>query len=75
MKLDDVQVLADVPRFHAKQTPDRAAMIFEGRTTSYAQLDERTNRVANALIEAGVRPQQRIGYLGKNSDLYFELFF
>ena len=32
-----------------------------------------TNRVANALIALGVKPRERIAYLGKNSDIYFEL--
>jgi acyl-CoA synthetase (AMP-forming)/AMP-acid ligase II len=30
-------------------------------------------RVANALQAQGVRPRERIAYLGKNSDIYFEL--
>ena len=33
----------------------------------------KTNRVANALIALGVKPGERIAYLGKNSDIYFEL--
>ena len=32
-----------------------------------------TNRVANALNALGVKPRERIAYLGKNSDIYFEL--
>ncbi len=32
-----------------------------------------TNRVANGLKALGVRPHERIAYLGKNSDIYFEL--
>ena len=46
---------------------------FEGRQTSFAELDIRTNRVARALIALGVKPGERIAYLGKNSDIYFEL--
>ena len=32
-----------------------------------------TNRVANGLKALGVKPHERIAYLGKNSDIYFEL--
>ena len=46
---------------------------FEGRQTSFAEFDIKTNRVANALIALGVKPGERIAYLGKNSDIYFEL--
>ena len=46
---------------------------FEGRQTSFAEFDIKTNRVANALIALGVKPRERIAYLGKNSDIYFEL--
>ena len=44
-----------------------------GRATSFAKLDRAANRVANALIALGVKPHERIAYLGKNSDIYFEL--
>ena len=44
-----------------------------GAQTSFAEFDIKTNRVANALIALGVKPGERIAYLGKNSDIYFEL--
>ena len=40
---------------------------------AFAEFDIKTNRVANALIALGVKPGERIAYLGKNSDFYFEL--
>src|SRR6185312_13315467 len=45
----------------------------EGRITGFAEFDRNINRVANALNALGVRPGERIAYLGKNSDIYFEL--
>ncbi len=69
----DGHVLADVFRTQARAQPQATAQIFRDRVTSYAELDRRTNRVANGLITLGGRPGTRIGYLGKNSDLYFEL--
>ncbi|WP_164139778.1 AMP-binding protein, partial [Stenotrophomonas maltophilia] len=32
-----------------------------------------TSRIANGLAALGIRPDERICYLGKNSDSYFEL--
>jgi len=65
--------LADMVRARAKNHGDAVAFEFEGRQTSFAQFDVLTNRVANALQATGVRPRERVAYLGKNSDSYFEL--
>ena len=65
--------LADMVRARAKERGDAIAYEFEGRQTSFAEFDIKTNQVANALIAMGVKPKQRIAYLGKNSDIYFEL--
>src|ERR1700716_4762455 len=65
--------LADMLRARARSRGNATAFEFEGRRTSFAELDIKTNRVANALRALGVRPRERIAYLGKNSDIYFEL--
>src|ERR1700733_894149 len=65
--------LADMIRARAASRADATAFEFEGRRTSFAEFDRNTNRVANALIALGVKPRERIAYLGKNSDVYFEL--
>jgi fatty-acyl-CoA synthase len=65
--------LADMVRAHAKSRGRTTAFEFEGRTTSFVELDADTNRVANGLKALGVKPRERIAYLGKNSDIYFEL--
>ena len=65
--------LADMVRDRAKTRGNALAYEFEGRQTSFAEFDVKTNRVANALIALGVKPGERIAYLGKNSDFYFEL--
>ncbi|MGB1881754.1 MAG: long-chain-fatty-acid--CoA ligase [Gammaproteobacteria bacterium] len=74
-KVDEIEYVANIPRVQAKDRPAVTAQIFEGRQTSYADFDRHTSQVANALIAAGVSPQDRIGFLGKNSDRYFELLF
>src|SRR5258708_24376371 len=65
--------LADMLRARAKTRGNAIAFEFEGRQTSFAEFDIKTNRVANALKALGVKPRERIAYLGKNSDIYFEL--
>src|ERR1700722_2258950 len=65
--------LADMVRDRARARGNAVVYEFEGRQTTFAEFDTRTNRVARALIALGVKPGERIAYLGKNSDLYFEL--
>jgi non-ribosomal peptide synthetase component F len=47
------------------------AVISEGRTWSYAQIDARANRLARLLIERGVKPGDRVGLLlNRSADTY-----
>jgi len=72
-EFDLMPTLGDVARHHGRTRGDKTAQSFEGRLSSYAELDRHTNQVANALMAAGVKPGEAIAYLGKNSDHYFEL--
>ncbi|TAJ35922.1 MAG: fatty acid--CoA ligase [Reyranella sp.] len=67
--------LADIVRVHAAERPDAAALVYEGRTTSYAALDRSASRTANGLIAEGIKPGTRVAHLDKSSDLFFELLF
>jgi acyl-CoA synthetase (AMP-forming)/AMP-acid ligase II len=58
---------------HAAQRPDAIALRFADRTTDYATFDAHANRVANALLDLGLKPGDRIAYVGKNSDYALEL--
>lgn len=70
-----IQTVADVTRYHASERAGYVASWFEGRQTTYGQLDERTNRIAQALLADGVTKGDRVAYVGRNSDRYFELLF
>ncbi len=73
--LDQIQSLADIPRHQARVHGAQTAQIFDERYTSFADFDRHTSQVANGLLADGHRSQARIGFLGKNSDRYFELLF
>src|SRR5260370_17354359 len=66
--------LADMVRARAKSRGNATAFEFEGRQTSFAEFDIKTNRVANALRAIGVKPRERIPYLRMNTAIYFNLF-
>ena len=59
----------------AKERPGQIALREEDRAYSYAEVEELTAKIASALIAAGVGKGDRIPWVGKNSDLYFLLFF
>ncbi|HZX23286.1 MAG TPA: AMP-binding protein, partial [Woeseiaceae bacterium] len=59
--------LADISRVHARENPQGEALIFNGEVTTYAELDERVNRVANGLAAEDLPIQTRVGYLSKNA--------
>ncbi|MFN3003729.1 amino acid adenylation domain-containing protein, partial [Mycolicibacterium wolinskyi] len=48
-------------------TPDATAIRFDGRSVSYRQLDETSNRLAHKLVESGARAGQRVGLLFNRS--------
>jgi len=70
-----INTLGDLTRAHAQVRPEKSALVFEGRETTFAQLDRRASQVANGLIATGLKPQARIALLDKNSDLFFEVLF
>ena len=44
-----------------ERTPDAVAVVYEGQTLTYAELNGRANQLARYLREKGVRPDQRLG--------------
>jgi acyl-CoA synthetase (AMP-forming)/AMP-acid ligase II len=67
--------LADIVRTQAAARPHAPALTFGDRTWSYADLDRRSSRVANALVGAGVEPGDRVAILSRNHPAFFELAF
>jgi long-chain acyl-CoA synthetase len=67
--------LGDIVRRHAEERADAAAIVHDGRTTTYGSLDRAASRVAQGLIAEGVKPQTRVAHLDKSSDVFFELLF
>jgi fatty-acyl-CoA synthase len=55
--------------------PDKIAFTFEGRRTDFATFARHTDQIAAALHAAGIRPGERIAYIGKNSDIFFEMLY
>lgn len=52
---------------NAKKTPDLAALIMDDVVVTFEELDRRTNALANALLQLGIEPGNRISILMHNS--------
>jgi long-chain acyl-CoA synthetase len=59
----------------AAEAPEHVALRWEGGELTYRELDERSSRVAQALLAAGVGPGDRVAYLDKNGPEQVELLF
>ena len=68
IELDGIASVADVARVQALRRGNAPALLFDGRSTTFAEVDATASRLAKHLIASGVRPQERIAYLAKNSD-------
>lgn len=55
--------------------PDKVVISADGAELSWARLYNQACRVAAALVRDGVKPQDRVIYLGKNDPRYFEVLF
>ncbi len=62
-------------RFWAKDRPQRLGLEGDDIAFDFAALEAATARAASALLALGVKPGNRICWLGKNSATYFALFF
>jgi acyl-CoA synthetase (AMP-forming)/AMP-acid ligase II len=72
---DEIALLSDIPRVHAKARGDAVAVAFEGRTLTYAELERRSDQAAAMLVGLGVKPGDRVGWLGRSSLEWYEIFF
>jgi acyl-CoA synthetase (AMP-forming)/AMP-acid ligase II len=59
----------------SKERSDQIALSEDDRIWTYAQIDDRTARVVSVLTSMGLCKGDRIVWIGKNSDLYFTLFY
>jgi amino acid adenylation domain-containing protein len=66
--------IADVFAPQAARTPDTVAVIAQGRTLTYRELDESTNRLARRLQNLGVKPDTLVGVaMGRSETLVISL--
>lgn len=73
--MKQAQTLSDLARARGLELGDKILFRHADEDITYAEFDKRVDAVASALVAKGIRPGQRIGFLGKNHPSYFELLF
>ncbi len=69
--MDLGQALAET----AGRKPDATAIIFRDQRTSYGELNQRANQIANALIDLGVEPGDRVALYMHNLPIFVEAYY
>ena len=67
--------LGDISRKGFAVHRNKTAMVFEGTRITYGELNERVNRLANALISLGLKKGGRVTILAENTYKYIEVYF
>ena len=67
--------LADIIRKRAAATPAAEALAEAGRRTSFEDLDRRSSQVASALQAGGVRPGDRVAFIGASGPAFIEILY
>ena len=67
--------LGQLASLNARERGDQPAVIYGDQTLTYADLDRRANRAAQALRRSGVDRGDRVVFLDKNGLEFFDLLF
>lgn len=67
-------VLGDLIKRNAHYRGDDTALVFKDRRYTHRQFCERAYRLANGLIDAGIKQQERVAMLAPNGSEYLEVY-
>ncbi len=67
-----MRTIGEVPRINAKYYPDKKALIDSSREFTWGMVNERSNRLANALTNLGCKKGERVAILSYNSSEFVE---
>ncbi len=72
---ENFRSIPEILRAFGKTRGDKPALVAGERSITYAELDANSNRIAQALLSAGVGPGDRVAFIDKNVPEYYELLF
>ena len=69
-----LESLGDILRDNAHKLPNDTAIVHGERRITFAEQFVRSQQLASALYRAGLRRQERVAVLSKNSERYLEIY-
>ena len=69
------ETLIDILRVGGRDRGDKPALVSLDRTVTYAEIADESARLAKALVDRGVRPGDRVGYLVRSSTHFVSILF
>lgn len=70
----NTMLVSDIIRYAAVAEPDSVGLVHEGRSSTFAELESRINRLANGLLELG-SPGDRVAILAENLVEYVDAYY
>src|SRR3954453_20262790 len=67
--------LASIIRHHARQAPEKEAIVWENLRLSYGELDRLSNKVANALVEMGIGHNDKVALVCPNIPFFPVVYY
>lgn len=67
--------LGSWPARRARKTPERTALVYNDRASTFAEVDRAVRGVATGLQELGIGKGARVAFLGANSPAFVEVLF
>ena len=75
MEIPYEKTMVEIFRWRVDRSGNDIAHKFEEKETTFSELNSFSNKVAQGLIKEGCKPDSRVAYLGKNSDIFFEFMY
>lgn len=72
--VNETEFIFDAVRDYAETRGDHTALICGDRVSSYSELAQHVDRVANGLSSLGLKPRSRVAILTGNNDYFFEIW-
>ena len=67
--------IGNILRRSAANCPNKTALVFQDQRITYADMNQRVNRVANRLLKMGLKKNDRVAVLLHNCPEFIEIYF
>jgi len=73
--MEAVMLIGDLVTNNARRIPDHEGLIWQSEHITWAELNQRVNRLANGLLRIGLQPGDRVAFLLNNCKEIVEIYY